>query len=67
MTKIEKNKQMEVIQSANIVADEWAPYTNTHKVSKILIFPLFDSITFMDGPADQAEWTMPPIKLHVCN
>ena len=43
--------------------------THTQKVSKTLIFPLFDSITMMDGPKDQ--WTdgrtKPLIELRVRN
>ena len=43
----------------NIVADRWTGASNprpthkyTQKVSKTLVFPLFDSITMTDGPTD---------------
>ena len=41
------------------------PYTNIEKVSKTLIFPLFDSITSTDQPTDGR--TKPLIELRVRN
>ena len=56
----------QVTRGHNIVADGWAGASNPHphpnplptlkhtqKVSKTLVFPLFNSITMTDGPTDQ--------------
>merc|ERR1712042_184451 len=64
--KKRKKREQQTTRGHNIVADGWAGASNPHpnpnshphthkrtqKVSKTLVFPLFDSIS-TDGPTDQ--------------
>ena len=84
-TKENVPMQKQVTRGHNIVADGWAEASNPHphlnppptlkhtqKVSKTLVFPLFNSMTTdrqTDGPTDQRTdgRTKPLIELRVRN